>query len=286
MDFKDFKDLIRKISLLPCKNVRCDREGEHDFKSVDVESELLKNKEDGPLLFRIVIRGDKFIAGLDLPGRDLSKRQYRVFNHPNNVKGAIAAAALYFAEAETPFLDPLGLSGTTAIEMALKKTGLSVNYYSKDFDFFKLDSFNKHKDVLEEVDSLKKSVENIYSFDPKFRNLSAQKKNAKIAGVEKDLEFSRCDLSYLDIKLESLNTILTLPMEPSKNLSESRAIEFNNILYKQSRLLLKRDDGLTLITRKPDFIKSTMKGFEVMKEHCVFQGKTKYFFLKLRRSEK
>ncbi len=132
--FKDFDDLLKKIKLIPCNRIRCDRKGLHHFRSVDIQASLENKKEKGELDFRVIIRDDKFVAGLDLAGRDLSKRQYRVFNHPNNIKGSLAAAALYFANAKTPFLDPLGLSGTIAIEMALKESKTSVNYYNKNFD--------------------------------------------------------------------------------------------------------------------------------------------------------
>ncbi len=113
--------------------------------------------------------------------------------------------------------------------------------------------------------------------------MAAQKKNAKIAGVDKFIDFARCELSYLDIKHEKINSIVTLPIEPSKKLAEKRAIELNNVLLKQSSLLLTNDEGLTLITKKPVFIEKTLTGFEIIDKKKVLQGEVEYYFLKLRR---
>ena len=55
-----------------------------------------------------------------------------------------------------------------------------------DFDF---DKFNSKFDKA-----------NIFAFDSQFRHIDAAKKNSKIAGINKNINFSRTEIEWLDTK--------------------------------------------------------------------------------------
>ena len=121
INFKDYEDLIHKlIQSLKKKHsmlkdwfekdtefrVECKRVGEHDFTSHVVEKdfgakvfdELAKvfgvepkvNLENPNIIIYVFSSDNKAYYGIDLIGRDLSKRQYRIFAHAADINSCIA----------------------------------------------------------------------------------------------------------------------------------------------------------------------------------------------------
>ncbi len=268
----------------------CERAGSHSFNSQDVMKKL-SEKLVNPVVkgedvkFRVVINDSYFVAGLDISGRDLSKRQHKVFNHPGELKGTVGFSALVFAGIdEKPVLDPVALSGVIPIEAALFHSNVAVNFYNKRFDLEKLGFDLNVGEWLESFDKEISQSKTVYSLDPAFKNLSAQKKNAKIAGVEKSISFSRCNIDYLDVKFheEKVGAIVTKPLEPSKRIGDKVAIKNTELLFDRASKIL--DGPLVLLARKPEFLDSCeKKGFELVDEREVWQGEVKYTFLKYKK---
>ncbi|MDP3765173.1 MAG: THUMP domain-containing protein [Nanoarchaeota archaeon] len=272
--YKDFK-------------VECIRVGNHDFNSVDVESKtagLLLSRykkikvdiKNYKVIFLAYIVNNKCYFGVDFAGFELNKRAYKIFLHPNSLRGTIAYALVResgFDKGDV-MLDPFSRDGVIAIEAAFYASGFPNNYYKKDrFAFVKLDLGIDSDKFFRYVDKkIKKPKAEIYSFDHLFKYVDYSKKNAKIAGVDKFVNFSRTELEWLDIKFKkkSVDRIITNP-PTSKNANLGKI--YNEFFY-QIEYILKDDGAIALITRMPEFVKKHAEkhNFVVQKEKEVYSG--------------
>ena len=267
--------------------VECTRIGQHGFKSVDAEAkvaEILLKKHKGKkidvrnpeIIFFAYIVGNKCYFGIDFAGFELNKRAYKIFLHPNSLRGTIAYALVResgFGKKET-MLDPFSRDGVVAIETAFYATGFPLNYYKKEkFAFLKLGLVDFEK-LFANIDkkAIKKPKAGLHSFDHLFKYVDYSRKNAKIAGIDKCINFSRVELEWLDIKFkkESVDTIITsLPSSKNANLDKI----YNEFFY-QSEFILKKKGAIALITKIPDFVKKHAEkhSFIVAGEKAVWSG--------------
>lgn len=305
--FEDFEDFLNKSSEslksfpfdvvnFSSFRVVCERTGEHDFNSMDVEQELSRLVKDfsqkvidlssPDVSFFVEIIDDAFVFGLDFGGRDLSKRQYLLFNNPNNLKGTLGFDLLLFADykKDDVLLDPFSLAGTICIEAATFSSDLPINFYTKKFGFSKGVFNSDFSSVLKKLDSKASSVSSpiIFSCDPSFNNVSAQKKNAKIGGVEKFISFSRKNVEDLDLKFfeKDIDLIASKIIEPSKSVPEHVCESVYSHLLDNSKVILAKSGRMAFILRNPDlFIKlAKSHGFVLRKDHVVWQGKQEFHF--------
>lgn len=310
--FKNEQDLIQKISsdlkeetlkLMTGKTLKteCERYGQHDFNSVQIEQEMMniiteKTKQKTDLKtpdnqIYIEIINDEYATGIDLTKKDLSKRQYKIFNVYNELKGTIAYNMLLFSDIKnnSKIADPFSTGGTIAIEAALRKTNFPVNYYEKplikniqDFDE------NIQKQIYEEQDKKITSKEKqIYSTDSSFKNIAAQKKNAKISGTEKNIEFSKMKAEDIDLKIpeNELDIITTRIIEPSKNIKENLCKKIYEEFLKHAKIPLKKTGSITIIARNPQLFEKTAEtqGYKKVKEKTIHQGKQELKMIKLQK---
>jgi len=161
----------------------------------------------------------KEYVGLDFSG-DLGKRDYRVFTNKHTLKGTVAYIILKESgyTGKESILDPYSKDGTIMIEAAHYATKRSINYYCREkFNFISLFpdfDFDEFFECFEET-KLEGEI-NVVSTDA--RDISAAKKNAKIAGVNKLLKFSRQDTEWLDLKFEVDILVTYLPTLNAKRL--------------------------------------------------------------------
>jgi putative N6-adenine-specific DNA methylase len=283
LDVKDYKDLENKTFKVKCKRV-----GEHGFQSKDVEafvgSVILKsvdakvkmNGVDREIF--VYIFNNMCYIGLDFCGFDLSKREYKVFTHSTDFNGAIASSFLYYLDFKgEKIVDPFCTNGTLMIEASLINSGKSVHYFNKEKFLFR-----KFLDVdVGKFDGVCKDKCEIYGYDSLMRNVSSAKKNAKIAGVDKLINFSRVDVDWLDTKFNEgeVGAILTKCPEPSKTFAEKDASKLIKELFHQAKFVLEKKGKIGLICEKVDFIKGCVEEFSIKKEIEVMQGKKKMWFL-------
>jgi 23S rRNA G2445 N2-methylase RlmL len=316
-EFSDLDDLEEKIksklksseiiNLIKDKTTRitCDRTGSHDFNSMDAEQEIMHSLKEimlekgeevkvslnAPQIIQYLrIVDDKYLFGLDIAGRELSKRQHLVFNNPNAIKGTVGFSALLYGEYKPGQLivDPCSLSGNIAIEAALFESGISLNYYTKKFALLELDGFKEIiEEVMKKIDSKIKtppSKQDILSVDASFNNISAQKKNAKIAGVEKFLSFSRTDIKDLDIKTfdDRIDLICSRVPEPSNHFSENQARIIYATLFKNMKYIIKKKAKLVFIVRNPEILEqeAEKEGYKEVDLKQIWQGQQGYFLVK------
>ena len=267
--------------------VECLREGKHDFNSIDVETKtaefVLKASKNRKvdmkgyeIIFFVYIVDNKCYFGIDFAGFELNKRAYKIFLHSNSLRGTVAYSLIResgFRKDDT-MLDPFSRDGVIAIEAALYASGFPLNYYKKDrFAFLKLkigvdfDKFFRNADK-----KIKKTKTNICSYDHLFKYVDYSKKNAKIAGIDKQVNFSRTELEWLDIKFKknSVDRIITNPVT-SKNANLDKI--YNEFFY-QAEYILKNNGTIAIISKIPDFVKkhAAKYNFIASKEKEVWSG--------------
>jgi len=301
--FSDLEDFPFDFIKFSSFKVECERIGAHEFNSVDVEQELsrlLKDKTNSEvnlsnpdISFFIQVLDECFVFGLDFGGRDLSKRQYLLFNNPNNIKGTLAFDLLLFANYTNKdvLLDPFSLAGTICIEAANFASNLPLNYYTKNFAFSKGIFGKDFSDVLKKLDSKATTTSSltIFSSDSSFNNISAQKKNAKIGGVEKFISFSRKNVEDLDLKFfeKDVDLIASKIIEPSKSVPDYICKSVYTHLLKNANEILNKKGRMAFIFRNPDFFVDLSEefGFILTKKSEVWQGKQNFYFCLFERKQ-
>ena len=278
----DLTQLIKNKKI----RVDCEREGEHEFNSFEVENKIGKQitqtyktqidfKNPDVIVF-IKIEQEQCWIGIDYAGIDLGKRYYRIFLGKEALRGNIAAALLKLAEYKNKdkILDPFCRHGIIPIEAALMATKTSVNKYIKE----KLAVTKLFKQNLEKYDKTEKLKGEIIASDPNFKHIYAAKKNAKIAGIIKNITFSRQELKWLDVKFkkEQIDKIITLL--PPKNKQDC--------FFNQAEYILKEKGKLILCTiKETEELEKTAKthNFKIRAKQKIMQGQqelTAYVFEK------
>ena len=292
---EDFEKFIDKIKIeewiKKYKNfkVECTRVGQHDFKSVDAETQFAKsilkkyknekikfNIKEYEIIFFIYIINNKCYLGIDFSGFELNKRIYKIFLHPGSLRGTIAYALIRESgfEKKEIVLDPFSRDGVVVIETTFYANDFPVQYFRKDkLAFLKLDLGIDYEKFFGSIDrKIKKSKPEIYAFDHLFKYVDFSKKNAKIAGVDKDINFSRTELEWLDIKFkkETIDRIITnLPTSKNADLEKI----YNEFFY-QAEFILKKDGSIAVISIVPEFLEKHAEkhNFVVFKEKAVWSG--------------
>ncbi|NTV22846.1 MAG: methyltransferase [Nanoarchaeota archaeon] len=282
----------------------CIRSGEHGFTSVDIEinaASLIKETaiarydirqktdiDDPTVIFLIIIHDDKGYFGVDFSGIDLSKRQYKVFNHPESLKGTTGGILAAHADISPgmTIIDPFMGSGVIPIELGLKASGISPHYYSREklaftnFDFFKREGF---------FESQKETEIGVFGFDNQLRFLKATQKNAKLAGVEKYMKLSKIDLEWVDLKFEkaSVDMIITDPPRQAKTKNPETLEKIYDEFFSQAAILLKKKGKIILFTRDYDLIEKAALNhkFKITQSHSIFQGKETFNIINFERGK-
>ena len=304
--FSEFEKFIEKLKLDEWlgknKNfkIECLRIGNHEFKSVDVEAKaaelILNNSKDKKIkvsikdygiIFFVAVVDNKCYFGIDFGGFELNKRSYKIFLHPGSLRGTIAYALLRNSgfEKKEIVLDPFSRDGIIPIEAAFYSSDFPHNYYKKDrFAFLKLELEINFEKFFKSIDKkLQKPKAGIYCFDHLFKFVDYSRKNAKIAGVDKFINFSRTELEWLDIKFkkESVDRIVTNPPS-SKNANLEKI--YNEFFY-QGEYILKKNGSIAIVTRNPNFVKNhaAKHNFIVVKEKEVWSGEQMLIILVLKK---
>ncbi len=274
----------------------CIREGSHDFNSVDLAAELskkifseykAKTDFDTPdVIFLAYIYGDKGYFGVDFSGIDLSKRQYKIFHHPQSLKGTTAYYVVRRSgfDKKKVFVDPFMGSGMIVIEAALFASGFPVQYYDKDkLAFANYRFFKKHHKKFFEKHDKKEEHGKIFGYDFQLRYLKAVQKNAKIAGISDHLKLSKIAVDWLDTKFEK-NTIDLIASDPPRISKKSDAKKIEKIydeLFYQAEYVLKKKGSLALLSKNIEELEKSAKKhkFIIKERYSIYQGKEEFFVL-------
>lgn len=304
--FKLMKNIIDKINLDDWLDkdktfrVSCSKVDNDSISSEEINSEVggfiidkiqkTKNYEqkvnlDNPdVIFFVFISKNEAFFGIDFAGIDLSKRDYKVFSHPAALKGTVAHSLLRIADynKDEILLDPFTGSGTIPIEAALYSSNISVNHFRKDrFAFLRLKCFNdiNFDDFFEKIDKEKKLEKKpkINAFDAQFRFVDATKKNAKIASVDKTINFSRMEIEWLDTKMDknSIDKIVTNPPAISKYTNPKDIEKLYDEFFHQAEFILKNKGKIVMIAKSHEELKKAAEKykFKVIEEKPIWLGK-------------
>lgn len=314
-DFDDYEDFMKKAegSLKGIKwkewfsketnfRVECERLGEHDFGSSTAEQDIggliiggvskelgfepKVNLENPQLRFYIFINDNKAYIGIDLVGRDLSKRQYRIFTSPGTLNANLSYALVRLSgyKKKEKLVDLFSKAGVICIEAALWNAGISSSHYNKDFAFKKIKRYSREWDAFfKKIDDKRcDDKQDIKGYDSQLRNLEAAKKNAKLAGVDKLISFSKMDLDWMDTKIDekTVDIVLSRIQCPSKNFAEGSAKKLYKELFYQAEFFVKKKGRLCLLSENLNLLKEMIpKEFKLKKEDELYAGKQRYDYV-------
>jgi putative N6-adenine-specific DNA methylase len=310
---KDFEDFEKKIQQTIKKievekwfskktsfRVRCNREGEHDFVSRQAEESLgeaiydLYEKEtkekpkvslkNADLTFMVIIDYDNVYIGVDLVGKNLTKREYKIYSSKGDASTVLYYSMLRFTDytKDKTLFDLNCKTGVLPIEAALFANKISPNKYSKDFAFKKLKPFEKveFEKILKDFAKQEKNDKlEVYGFDPLLKNIEASKRNAKLSGASKLINFSKMDVDWIDTKFEEkqIDIIASRVPSPSNHFAENTAKKYYEEILYQAKFALK-DKGVMAFLSEDLFLLKEMaeKDFKIEKELAVSGGQQHY----------
>jgi 23S rRNA G2445 N2-methylase RlmL len=251
--------------------------------------------ENPDVTFCMYVFRDRFYFGVDFAGFDLSKRNYRIFALSDAVKATAAYALVRLGgyKKGMTMLDPFTHSGTVSIEAALFATKKPVNYYGKDrfaflnFPQFKGIDFTK---FFEKHDRFDDDLKGITASDSQQRHVRAAEKNAKIAGLNKQINFTRMDIEWLDTKFEKLSVdrIITNPPKASRLLTEKGIEKMYQELFYTADFILKPDGRIVLLAKNYiQILKHAQRyHFELKGSFKFMQGKEEFSILVFEKEKK
>ena len=285
--FKDCEDIGNEVKRIDVKEflpqgtvgIDCMRVGTHNFSSPEVTqaiSRALKKPIDykNPKLqiFTYLIDNNCFV-GVDFSGFDMAQRDYKVFAHPASMKGTIAYAVVRMSgyERKKKMLITWSKGGTVEIEAALFASGKSVNYYRKDnFAFWKLPQFvnEDRATFFQKIDKkINEDKLNVHGIHTDLRHVTAGKKNAKIAGVEKMITFSCIANDWLDVKYKEGEIDILIGH------AVSREMEQMNEFFHQAEYIVA---GNVIVVTLNETVESqaAKKGFALKEKRIITRGES------------
>ena len=315
-EFKDYDDLLKKINEAVetidfnewfgkdlTFRVTCQRIGDHDFGSQDLEREVGEQaiffvekkfdfvpsvSMDSPdTIIYLFINNNQAYVGIDLVGKDLCKRQYRIFSSASDVNASLAYAVVRLTgfKKKNILADVFSKTGVFCIEAALFANNTSVNHYSKELAFKNLKPY-KNNDwtvFFKKLDEEKKDDKlNISGIDPLLSHVESSRKNAKLAGVDKLINFSKNDIEWLDAKYEKgeVDIIVSKVPCPSKHVPEKIPAKIYKELFYQADYILKKGGVLGLIAENVELLKNSISDkFKLKDEIALWSGQQKYILI-------
>lgn len=288
--------------------VTCKRLGEHPFQAHEIEVVVgewlyeekgLKvelRKPDMELFCQVI--DDSIVLGVDLTGRDLGKRDYRIFNTRRSLRATTAYCAIrstgYKGTGEELLINPLMIDGSFLIEAALFANKKSSQYLKDPFSFQKMPfNTNNEKNPKNLIDSTysnlsepsKKTKVNkrLMGFAPAVPLLKRVRAVAKLAGVLDYLELTKREVSWLDTKFEKESVDLIVAQPPiSGKKTPLKIIEpKQDELFYQARYVLKQNGKMLLVSEKKTELlnPATHHKFKLSEEKEVRMGGRKLKFL-------
>lgn len=312
--FKDMKDLTEKVKKIDFSEfakkgksfaARCDRTGKHEFDSYEVEPVLgdavyvsvktaknfaLKVDLEFPdFLFKFIIRDDLCIVALDSSGDELNKRGYKVYFSNHNLRPSIANAIIEFSGWDSSkglFLDPYSGDGILCVEAGIKELNISSGFMRKDkfaflnwslFDRDELEAYYKKRDS--EISKKKVKIQGMDKFT---QNVDGANKNAKLAGVARDIDFSRYDIDWLDSKYGEKSVEYMIVFPPTPRVGNEGLSKFFKDIFYQAEYILK--DYLIIFSNQHRLIDEFSKeySFKVVKKMEVDYGSPHFFMYMLK----
>lgn len=201
----DFNGTNREIrnsqyGAMKVKDAIVDSFTKHDFARPEI------SKENPDLRIHVRLHRDKAILGLDMVGRGLHQRGYRLSAGAAPLRETLACAILARStwQAGEALLDPMCGSGTLLIEAALMAGEVAPGVQRKKWCFEALNDFDaelwtqiKSQASVQSRRGLNKLEPMFYGMDNDPRVLQTAKDNARRAGVDHLISFTQGDAATL-----------------------------------------------------------------------------------------
>ncbi len=260
-----------EITKLIANCIRSNAQGVHEYTA-------------GKVVVLVYIRNGNAHVGIDLVSFDLGRRNYRVFLGTSSLRGNIAYALVQLSEfsKEMTLIDPHCKHGIIPIEAALVACNASPQYYAKSlFGFrnllpcagFDTDELFSEWDKSAAFDTATK----ITALDVNFSLVQASRKNSQLAGVVKNIAFSRKEVEWLDLKFgkNTVDCVVTYPFQLSQHKSESGFRRLCKDFFSQCAFILNVKGHVVIIMRQGhDIVKkeAIQAGFLCTHERSIWQG--------------
>lgn len=247
------RSVMKKFKKGQVYSIQCKRKGKHEFKSVDIISDVsflfrdegysIDYKEYAKVIYIDIIDAVCIIGFLL---RDnVCKRPYRVRHNNKSVNACLAAALIKISRVKKneSVLDPLCKDGIIPLEAKMAK------------------------------------IKRVYALDPNKNNVRNALINCKYA---KTRIVPRCyEVNWIDtlFKRRSIDHIIT-NLFISKRDSEPE--KFLREFFDQAQFVVKK--GVTVIANKPEMVKGGVKGFSLVRERRVCIGEMVYSILQFKRA--
>tara|TARA_Y100000034_G_scaffold14075_2_gene14737 strand:- start:15155 stop:16285 length:1131 start_codon:yes stop_codon:yes gene_type:complete len=274
----DIKDWINKKTSF---KVKCKRMGKHSFNSKEIEEEIgglfidkykLKvNLTEPDIIIFAYVYNENLYLGIDITGMNLSKRSYKIFHHPDSLKGTIAYALTRISgyKPNKKIINPFCSDGTIIIETGLFASNFPVRFFEKEkFLFKELKPFS-HIDfdkLFKKLDSnIKKDKFQIIGSESLLRHINSCKKNAKISGIDRNVEFRRYDIEWLDTKFNKneIDFIITRIIEPGKFFDKKKIEKIYKEFFYHTEFVLNKNGKMIILSRKKDLITTKAEEFKL-----------------------
>ncbi len=199
----------------------------------------------------------QYLIGLDLFGRELNNRFYRVFPHSGSFKGDLAYHIIRLSQFQKDEKLLIGFvkDGTLAIEAALFATNKPV----QEDNLPAIPFFGNISAKTTEQPA------HITAFDPSMQNFTAARKNAKLANLSKDITITKRELDELDTHFDNESFDLVI-----FHITQKDETKINEIYY-QTKYILKPGGRLAIITR-PSWELSISNAFTLLKKESIPRG--------------
>lgn len=191
---------------------------------------------------------------VDIAGRPLSRRGYRLSQVEAPVSETLAAVAIDYSDwdMKAPLIDPMCGSGTLIIEGAMKAAGIAPGLIDPDFSFLRMADFDSARweamlaAAKSEVRPPKKLV--MQGFDADARAIAASRENANRAGVGEFTSFEVADIENFRPKPGWGAVVVSNPPY-GRRIGEPRDTGFFN---RVGQILLERCKGYSIHLFLPD----------------------------------
>jgi 23S rRNA G2445 N2-methylase RlmL len=215
--------------------------------------------------------GEEYFIGLDVCGKELNARAYRLFVNHAAFKGDLGYYLIRKSgfKAGEKLLSGFAKDGTVAIEAALYGNELRVTADSKEFSFHKFSLFKEFDfaKFAEETFVQPKTPTVINAFDLGMQSVIAANKNSALAKTKNYVGFHKYGLDELELKFsegEFDRIIMHVTLKDEANLNE---------IYYQTLFLLKSGGTLLIIGRK-GFELSISNKFKLISEEEIQRGES------------
>ena len=126
---------------------------------------------------------------------------------------------------------------------------------------------------------------NIYGYDNQSKHIIAARKNAKIAGINKEICYNIIDVGWPESRFnkESIDIVATYLPVVSKHVSEIKIKKLYIEFFRQCNIILKRNGKIGIVVERKELLKEEAEaaGFKIQKEKRVMQGEKELFLLSI-----